>query len=203
MSRDDDNDLIPEPEASADEAESARAESFGELIDGLLAGPATPPALTPGDRDLLEIATMVRASTSEMELADEHRDRLIDRAFTDAMKLPASAEAPVSAPADVIPLTRRPLMRALPWVAATVAAAAAVMLFVTRPSFTTQTRTVVVERTQLSTMHRSRPADTLIGRIDPADAGRASERLDIIFADRMTGYRDLQLRGLAKRGGRR
>ena len=203
MSRDDDKDLIPEPEAKADEAESARAESFAELIDDLLAGAPTPPALTPSDRDLLEIATMVRASTGVMALADERRDHLIDRAFTDAMKLPDSAEQPVTPPADVIPFTRRPVMRALPWVAATVAAAAAVMLALTRPDYTTRTRMVVVERAQLSTMHRSRPADALIGRIDPADAGRASERLDIIFADRMTGYRDLQLRGLAKRGGRR
>ena len=200
MSRDrDDRDLPHEPEA--DEAEKGRAESFAELIDGLVGGAQTPPALTPDNRDLLEVATMIRATHHDVELPERRRDRLIERAFADALDLqqPAAPTAPL--PADVIPLRRRAL-RVAPWIATTVAAAAAIFLALDRPQPTTHT--VVVQEIELSEMHRSRPADPLIGRIDPADSGQASERLDIIFADRMTGYRDLKLRGInPKRGGRR
>jgi hypothetical protein len=194
MARDrDPDDLEP---ADGDDAEPGRAESFAGLIDGLLAGHPAPPALTPEDRDLLEAATLIRAAHSDAALAVERRDLLIERAFADALEIGPAVEAPASPPAGVVPLRRR-LVRAAPWAAAAIAAAAAVVLAVGRPA--PAARTVVVEKIELSAMHRSRPADPLIGRIAPADSGRASERIDIIFDDRLTGYRDLELRGLTAR----
>ncbi len=193
MSDDEKKDLIPEPDASSDEVEQARAKSFGELVDGLLAGESTPVALTPDHRDLLEAATMVRASNRDAELDSKRRASLIERALADAMKVPTAiapvADPPTPLPADVTPLRPRRVLRAVPWVAATVAAAAALLLALSRPDTITRTETVVIETPKLSAMHRSRPADPLIGKIERIDSGRASERLDMIFADRMTGYR--------------
>jgi len=205
---DGDDRTIPEPDAPESDSERDKATAFADLVHGLVAREPTPPALTPDDRALLEAATMIHASTHAYALADERRSALIDRAFGDALELPAPAEeerpAAAHAQADITPLRPRRVLRAVPWAVATVAVAAAVLLFVTRPdSNASAPRVVVVERPALSDINRSRPTDELIGKIDPADSGRASERIDIIYADRMAGYRDLRLRGLAPKGGAR
>ncbi len=205
---DDEDRPIPEPDAPETDAERDKASAFAELVDGVVEREPTPPALTPDDRALLEAATMVHASTHDYALSDDRRTALIDSAFGDALALSApAAEEPSAAAlaeADVTPLHSRRLLRAAPWAIATVAVAAAVLLFLTRPSPDAGGReVVVVERAALSDINRSRPTDELIGKIDPADSGRASDRIDIIYADRMAGYRDLRLRGLAPKGGAR
>jgi hypothetical protein len=87
------------------------------------------------------------------------------------------------------------VLRNLPWAVASLAAAAAVVLFVTRPVDPGAPEARVVERPlRLSVTNTSRPADPLIGIIARPDAGRASERLDVLLADRMEGYRDLKFR---------
>lgn len=87
------------------------------------------------------------------------------------------------------------VLRNLPWAVASLAAAAAVVLFITRPVEPTAPVSRAVERPlRLGVANTSRPADPLIGIIARPDAGRASERLDVLFADRMDGYRDLTFR---------
>ena len=87
------------------------------------------------------------------------------------------------------------VLRNLPWAVASLAAAAAVVLFISRPIEPVAPQARVVERPlRLGVANTSRPADPLIGIIARPDAGRASERLDVLFADRMDGYRDLTLR---------
>ncbi|HYU14616.1 MAG TPA: hypothetical protein VEL05_01030 [Candidatus Acidoferrum sp.] len=90
------------------------------------------------------------------------------------------------------------VLRHLPWAVASLAAAAAVVLFVTTHKHDRKGQAPVppvAERPlRLQVANTSRPADPLIGPIDRRDAGGASERLDILFADRMDGYRDLVLR---------
>jgi len=87
------------------------------------------------------------------------------------------------------------VLRNLPWAVASLAAAAAVVLFVTRPVEPGAPVSGAVERPlRLRVANTSRPADPLIGVIARPDAGRASERLDLLMADRMDGYRDLMLR---------
>lgn len=92
---------------------------------------------------------------------------------------------------------RRRLGRILPWTIATMASAAALLLLLLRPPAPAGPAVAISEppMAALSEIHRSRPADVLIGQIARTDADRASDRIDVIFADRMTGYRELQLRG--------
>ena len=88
------------------------------------------------------------------------------------------------------------VLRNLPWAVASLAAAAAVVLFVSRPADRVQ-RTEsapIVRPLRLSVSNTSRPADPLVGVIARRDSAAASERLDILFADRLDGYRDLSLR---------
>jgi hypothetical protein len=212
MSGDDrDSDQIPEPDAPANAAEKARADGFGRLVDRLLAGDALPPAMDSDDRALVETATMVLASTRDVELAAERRRALIDRAMERAVlgQQPAAAAAAATtgpkkpgvvpgSDADIAAVTGRAgssrgrFARALPWTITSIAAAAAIALFLTRPEAPVA-RTESMEP-RLETFHRSRPADPLIGQIRPEQAAHASARLDSIYSDRMAGYRDLMFR---------
>jgi hypothetical protein len=97
---------------------------------------------------------------------------------------------------DVIDLgarRRRRLGTILPWAITAAAAAAALFLALQRPA--PERTASLPEPEALSEVHRSRPADALIGQIPRDRAERASDRLDMIYADRMAGYRDLRLRG--------
>ncbi len=49
--------------------------------------------------------------------------------------------------------------------------------------------------TALQDVHHSRPSDVLIGEIARPRAAAARARIDMIYADRLSGYRDLRLRG--------
>jgi hypothetical protein len=103
---------------------------------------------------------------------------------------------PGDGPGDVIDLGARRRGRLgtiIPWALTAVAAAAALFLALQRPA--PEHTASLPEPASLSEIHRSRPADALIGQIPRDRAERASDRLDVIYADRMAGYRDLRLRG--------
>ncbi|ACY14689.1 hypothetical protein [Haliangium ochraceum] len=92
------------------------------------------------------------------------------------------------------------LVRSMPWVvaAASVAAALALALWQSpEGALSPPGASVVADGTaqRLQPLHRSRPADVLIGEIPRARAGAARERIDTIYAARLIGYRDLRLRG--------
>ena len=55
-------------------------------------------------------------------------------------------------------------------------------------------RPLPAQAMKLTVANTSRPADPLVGVIRRSAAGAASDRIDIIFADRLDGYRDLRLR---------
>jgi hypothetical protein len=108
------------------------------------------------------------------------------------------AHRPADAPDDVIDLGARRrgrLGKIIPWALTAVAAAAALFLALQRPAPEHSASLREPAPTSLSEVHRSRPADALIGQIPRDRAERASDRLDMIYADRMAGYRDLRLRG--------
>jgi hypothetical protein len=206
MSRDrhpDDDELTPGPDQPPGAVEQARADSFARLVDDLVAGDPLPPAMDSDDRALVEVATMIVASTRELGLGEARRDRLIDDALERAVlgRRPATIpppdvaeDEPITGDSRVTTIGRRraePILRALPWVVASLAAAAAVLLFVPRP---TDIAGPTAMASQPGEIHRSRPADALVGMIRPEDSGGASERIDTIFSDRMAGYRDLQFR---------
>jgi hypothetical protein len=198
------DDPIPEPEAPETDSERIRAQRFARLVDGLVTGEPTPPALDAADREMLETAALVRASVRDQELDPRRGQALIDQAFGSALGLapppPVDEVARVRA-RTAPPAPARRLGRFVPWAVAAVAVAAAVLLFVLRPTERTRTVQNVVERPALEEQHRSRPADALVGRIDQSKANRTTDRIDLIVADRMAGYRDLYLRGL--KGGTR
>lgn len=215
MSHEDDLDLVPEPDASASDAEKARAKSFAALVDNLVSGKPTPPAMPAEERELLEVATMIQACTTEVELDTARRDRLIDKAFEQI--LPAQLrsvenepsdrdELPANPASDITPLAprRRRLGQVAPWLVAAVAAAAAVVFALRPPAANTANTArniIIIEQTPVSAHHRSRPADPLIGRISSTHSAAASQRLDRIYDDRLSGFRDLRLRRRARTTG--
>lgn len=85
------------------------------------------------------------------------------------------------------------VVRTVPWVVAITAAAAAVIFFLVRPGDREVAEKPRAEL-RLSVSNTSRPADPLVGVIERSATDRARERIDIIFADRMDGYRDLTIR---------
>lgn len=209
MSHDEHDDPIPEPDAPVSAGESARAEGFGHLVDKLVEGEPLPPAMDSEDRALIEVATMVVAGTHEMELQPERRSSIIDAALERAVLGPQKTTAGPKKPGEpekaerddeVIDLGARRESRAarvLPWVVAAVAAAAAVVLFVTRPPSAGDVARPTApdsQKLELSAIHRSRSADPLIGQIPKSQSGHASARLDTIYSDRMAGFRDLTFR---------
>ncbi|HWM87010.1 MAG TPA: hypothetical protein VNO33_14250 [Kofleriaceae bacterium] len=220
MSRDDRDRQDELDDAAVTPAEQARAEQLGRWLDGLAAGAPLPPAMDSEDRALLETATMVLASSRAVDLAPERARLLVDQALESAV-LGRQERAPgariasftsarphlarnddgeaASSSTDLVRARRRRadrVLRNLPWAVASLAAAAAVVLFVSRPVDEPRPKAHVERPLRLGVANTSRPADPLIGVIPRRDAGRASERLDLLFADRMEGYRDLQLRRL-------
>jgi hypothetical protein len=206
--------------------EQARAEAFGRLVDGLLAGDPMPPAMDSDDRALVEAATVVMASSRAIEPAPERTRRLVDQALEAAIlrragaplgpadsgertPLPVSLVQPAEDPnersvTDVTTRRRRrsdQAARVLPWAVASLAAAAAIVLFIARPPQKERTpggdetaEAAPVRDVPLAVSNTSRPADPLVGRIAKADRSKASERIDLIYADRLEGYRDLTFR---------
>jgi hypothetical protein len=89
--------------------------------------------------------------------------------------------------------------RALPWAVAMASVAAALLLALwqsrTGRLSAPATNVVAESAHALDTVHRSRPADALIGEIPRPRADAARARIDMIYADRLIGYRDLRLRG--------
>src|SRR5580704_11245058 len=86
-SRDEDDLLtapVPAPDDEPTAAERAHAKAFAELVDKTLAG-RTPPAMNTDDRALLEVATVIRAASGNVELATPRRRALIEDALGQAV----------------------------------------------------------------------------------------------------------------------
>jgi hypothetical protein len=181
----------PDPDAPATPAELAQARRFGELVEKTLSGPP-PPAMSADDRALLEVATVIRATRGNVELAPGRQRAIVEDALRQAIgDAPASsgAQAPIARPAG---------RRWVPWLvagaSAAVAAAAILTLWLRAPGAGGQGG-VLAERmpagspAALPAEWTSRPADALVGPIARPHAGDASARIDAIFADRLAGYR--------------
>jgi hypothetical protein len=78
----------------------------------------------------------------------------------------------------------RPRPRVWPWVAATVLAAAAALVLALRPP-----------APRVPDELLSRPADRLVGRIAAADSAAGRARADLLYADRLAGYRRVVFEG--------
>jgi hypothetical protein len=221
------DDIDRDDDAPATAGEQARAEAFGRLVDGLLAGDPLPPAMDSDDRALVEAATVVMASSRAIEPAPERTRRLVDQALEAAILRRgggAASDRP-AAPMALVPggageedpndrsvtdvTTRRrrrsdQVARVLPWAVASLAAAAAIVLYIARPPHKDRAGDPTVEvapppapseaDVPRDVTHTSRPADPLVGPIGEAERGKATQRIDLLYADRMSGYRDLVFR---------
>ncbi len=201
----------PGGEAPAEHAEQVRADRFGELVDTLVAGDRLPPAMTSEDRELIGVATMLRVTTGGMSLSSSRASTLVGQAFEAATMareqgenphLPTIAPAERSKGDDLATRRRRGLKPALPWLLTVTASAAALMLWYAQPNTSTVAETSPPPAT-LKINQQSRPADRIVGMIARNDAHLASSRLDVIYADRLEGYRSLRLSVGVGRGGTR
>jgi len=185
MAQDDDTltGSVPDPEAEPTPAELAHARRFAEVVDKTLAG-RTPPAMSADDRALLEVATVIRATRGQLELAPARRQAVVEDALRQAIGArPASG-------GSVPPIARTPARRWAPWIvagASALVAAAALLVLWLRPE------PPPIGRGPVPPEWTSRPADPLIGPIARDRAGDASARIDAIFADRLDGFRARRL----------
>jgi hypothetical protein len=188
---------VPDPDIEPTPAELAHARRFAELVDKTLTG-RTPPAMSADDRALLEVATVIRATRGQLELAPARRHAVVEDALRQAIGTGPSPGG------SVTPLARVPARRWAPWIvagASTLVAAAALLVLWLRPAEPPRSASFghPPGRPPAPVEWTSRPTDALIGRIErnlPADA---SARIDTIFADRLDGFR---ARRLAPRGTR-
>jgi hypothetical protein len=193
VTRDRDDEPMTEGDGGEPTAEErAQARSLARLVDGLVAGAIPPPALPADDRALLETATMIRAGLTEQRLDPARREKLFER-------LPPATSGWVGS--YHTPLTS--WRRRAPWIVAAVAAAAAVILALKPP--VEQPARHADGPVDLPLTQQSRPADPLIGEIPRAASGDASARMDVIYADRLAGYRSvlLQREAVSGRGRQR
>jgi hypothetical protein len=175
---------VPDPDAEPTPSERAHAKTFADLLDKTLTG-RTPPAMSTDDRALLEVATVIRAASGNVDLAPGKQRSIVEDALRQAIGGPA-ASMPGVTPIDK---ARR---RWVPWAIAgtsTVVAAAAILMLWLR----TPPQVAPAAAAQTPKSWKSRPTDPLIGPIARERAGDASSRIDYIFADRMDGFRDRRL----------
>jgi hypothetical protein len=177
---------VPAPDAEPSASERARAKTFADLVDKTLAG-RTPPAMSADDRALLEVATVIHAASGNAELSATKRRSLVEDALRQAVGTKATTTSAVT------PIERA-RKRWVPWAIATtttlVAAAALLLLWLRQPEPALPNTEVLVE---VPVHWKPRPADSLIGPISRDRAGDASTRIDMIYADRLDGYRERKL----------
>ncbi len=190
------------------------------LVDvaGMIRAVANPVHLPPSRQVDLVGAALARASAQtsalkattpeaalEVKGQAHHESRAGSKRASDG---PETDTGSATAPDLLAERRRGRLLRVLPWAVATASVAAALVLALghprLRPSFallgsppTASVTAAVATELAREPWHRSRPADALIGEIPRRHAGAASDRIDIIFADRLSGYRQLRLRASA------
>jgi len=173
---------VPDPDTEPTPTELAHARRFADLVEKTLSG-RTPPAMSADDRALLEVATVIRATSGGLELAPSAARAAVEDALRQAIGVDAVG-------ASTGPVMRAPMRRWAPWAiagaSALVAAAAIAMLWLRGPVAGPSVARVPSEWT-------SRPADPLVGPIARDRAGDASARIDAIFADRLDGFRARRL----------
>src|SRR5205823_9465570 len=121
--------------------------------DKTLAG-GTPPAMSADDRALLEVATVIRAASGNVELAASRRHAAVEGALHQAIGGAGASQA-----SQVVPISRGRRRTWTPWAfagaSALIAAAAVAALWLRAPA-----RTVAAS---LPATWKSRPADPLVG----------------------------------------
>jgi hypothetical protein len=177
---------VPDPDDEPSAAERAHARTFADLIDKTLAG-RTPPAMSTDDRALIEVATVIRATSGGMELTASRQRSLVE----DALRQAVGGAAP-STSLSTTPIASARRRRWAPWAVAgtsmAVAAAAVIAMWIRAPKTIERPGTA-----QAPSSWRSRPSDALVGEITRDRTEEASARIDMIFADRLEGFRQVRM----------
>jgi hypothetical protein len=185
---------VPDPETEPTPAELAHARRFAELVDKTLSG-RTPPAMSADDRALLEVATVIRAASGNLDLAPGRQRAVVEDALRQAIGAVGAGGGAVT------PIARARARRQAPWIIAgastLVAAAAIAMLWLRTPGGSGRAPSLA-RRAEVPEEWTSRPADLLVGPIARDRSGDAGSRIDTIFADRLDGFRSRRL----ARGGK-
>lgn len=193
-----DPDPVPEPDAEPTAAERARARAFAEIVDKVVAG-RPPAAMSAEDRALVEVATVIRSAHRPVELAESKQRALIEHALRGAVEGRGRGTVPPIVGAEelrrgnvpVIPISR---WRArAPWLvagASSLVAAAAILILFLRPT----PHAEAPAQAKAPAPHLRTP-DQLIGQIPRERDADAVSRIDILFADRLDGYRERALGG--------
>jgi len=196
MSTDDDDILsapVPDPDAEPTAAERAHARTFADLVDKTLSG-RTPPAMSADDRALLEVATVIRATSGGLELAPQRTRSIVE----DALRQAIGANSAATSMGGVTPITAaKSRRRWVPWaIAATssIVAVAAIMMLWLRTPKQLAAPVAPVAQQETPANWKSRPVE-LPGPITRDKSGDALSRIDYIFADRLEGFRERRLRG--------
>jgi hypothetical protein len=175
MSHDDEHDVqqwpADEGPPTPEELEAARA--FGAAVDRLVAGEAALEGAA-SDDEQARTATAIRASSGEASLRPERREAILDEALARGFR--ARNRGP------------RRLLTVL-------AAAASVLLVLGAVLLGLQggrSRSPMPSAAPDEVL--SRPSNDLLGR-PIEDRAAASGRLDLVFADRLAGYRRVTLGG--------
>jgi len=167
-------------EPAPDAEELALARRLGAVTDQLLAG-ELPRSVDTASDPLLAAATMLRSAAGvEEHLGGERGGQLIQRALHEAAARPVHRR-------------RRPRGRALLRAAPYLALAASVVLLLSAAWIgLVPARRSAPPAPAARPVLLSRPSNDLMGQPFSNRAG-ASERLDLVFADRLQGYRQLTL----------
>jgi len=175
MSEKDETRPWPEGEPAVSAEEQAAASQLADELDQALAGRLMRPSAQQGS---LAAALMLRASAAEQHLHPARRSALVDEAIQSAQPRAIAAARPRAA--------RR-------W-APTLALAASLLLLVGASLMMLVPARKPSSRASIPITLRSRPSDELLGRpFSAEERGAASQRLDLVFADRLAGYRRLVL----------
>lgn len=173
---------VPSPDDEPTAAELAHARTFASLLDGRRA----PAAMSADDRALLEVATMIRATTGGLALPVARQTSLVEGALRQAIGEHRIGSAPRALPVIALASRRKWLPWSITATSTAIAAAAVVALWVRAPRPGPSAPTTAA----VPASWTSRPSDSLIGPIAREHAGDASARIDTIFADRLDGYRE-------------
>lgn len=179
MSPRDENDWPPDlDEPAPDQEELELARRLGAATERLIVGDPLPDEL--GDDELIAASRMIRsAGGAEEHLSSERKQQLVALALDEAGHAAGRTER------------RRPVvLRAAPYLA--LAASIVLLLSALMVGLPSMNRDRAPSPAAAKPQLLSRPSNDLMGRPFKDRAG-AARRLDLVFADRLHGYRQVRL----------
>ncbi len=176
----------------ATKEELAAAQALGERVDSLLDQEAavslpTAPLLESEERELTDLSLIIHSAHHDHDLHSASQATIIEAALAQGAGVASQDEL---ANARARRTTRWPIA------AVGVIAIAALAFLMLRPEGGGQHNDPIAQVMQLPQSQHSRSSDRLVGQIHRGASADAGQRLDLIYGDRMSGYRALQYRRL-------